>query len=49
MENKQTNPTPQGIRPYEKPEMEVITLQETPQLLAQSSGAQRGDYVPKNW
>lgn len=49
MENTQLHPTPQGTRPYEKPKMEVIILPETPQLLAQSGGANRGDYTPTKW
>ena len=48
MENQQKN-AHNGSLPYEKPQIEIIELNEAPQLLAQSSGAQRGDYTPKKW
>lgn len=34
---------------YEKPQIEVIELQESAQLLAQSGDANRGNYQPKQW
>lgn len=48
MENQQKT-AHQGSLPYEKPQIEIIALDDTPQLLAQSGGANRGDYTSKKW
>ena len=39
----------QGKLPYEKPEIEVIDLDNAPMILAGSGGGQRPDYESEEW
>lgn len=49
MENTQNANVNGKKLPYEKPEVEVIELDQTPQLLSGSNRAARPDYESQDW